>query len=119
MFGKKLGKHQAHGHVVQQDPLTGNTYERETRQCSHCGRHWIFEPGSGKKRGYCYACNGLTCGADECNPCYPYEQRIEDMEKPSKKVKGGSLFDDKIQEIRFKVGADKLPKTKNGVILPR
>jgi len=51
--------------------------ERETMQCVHCGAHWITAPGSGRRRGFCTRCNGLTCGAEACNPCVPYEARLE------------------------------------------
>lgn len=56
----------------------GKVIEHETHQCVHCGKHWILIPGSGKDRGYCLKCNGLTCGRKECDPCRPYMKQIEE-----------------------------------------
>jgi len=64
------------GHVVITSP-SGGTAERETRRCAHCGKHWLQVPGSGRQRGLCLRCHGLTCGAKPCDPCLPYEVRIE------------------------------------------
>ena len=118
-FGTTLKKNQAHGYVTVQDPTIG-TIERETRTCCHCGKHWIYDPiksGLGQKheRGFCMKCNGLTCGRKECDPCYPYEERIDDMEKPPFMPGFASLFDEKLAKIR-----DKVPdgwQVKSGVLV--
>ena len=52
----------------------------DTVQCCHCGRHWVFEPGSGRKRGYCLKCNAITCGNERCDLCVPIEAQIDNME---------------------------------------
>jgi len=67
------------GYVLVAGP-EGNT-EGETLQCCHCGRHWRVEPGSGRRRGFCFRCNAVTCGANACDTCLPYEKRIEMMER--------------------------------------
>ena len=54
--------------------------EVPTYQCVHCGRHWIPEPGSGKKRGWCMRCNGPVCGP-ACERCIPQERFIELLEQ--------------------------------------
>lgn len=51
-----------------------------TMQCRHCGRHWVYEKGSGRRRGFCMMCNGITCGRKECDPCRPAEQWLENVE---------------------------------------
>jgi hypothetical protein len=56
------------------------TISGETRRCVHCGKHWPYRPGSGTTRGFCTRCSGLTCGSPACDPCVPYEVRIEIME---------------------------------------
>lgn len=47
-----------------------------TRQCCHCGSHWIAIKGSGRVRGYCSRCDGHTCGP-ECPTrrwgCVPFD----------------------------------------------
>lgn len=53
----------------------------DTRQCVHCGRHWIWQRGSGRKRGFCMQCMGITCGGPRCDPCLPLERRLELYEK--------------------------------------
>lgn len=51
--------------------------EFDTLQCVHCGGHWRVQPGSGRKRGYCMRCNGVTCGQEECETkCEPEEVKI-------------------------------------------
>ena len=53
----------------------------KTVQCRHCGRHWQWIKGSGKRRGYCTRCGGITCGSSKCDPCVPHEQQLENVEK--------------------------------------
>lgn len=53
----------------------------ETRQCVHCGRQWIWEKGSGKVRGWCMNCSGITCGNERCDECIPYEKKLDLYEK--------------------------------------
>jgi len=55
-------------------------------RCVHCGHVWIPVVGSGRKRGYCLKCNGVTCGGNECEACYPFEKRLEDYEKGKLKI---------------------------------
>ncbi len=44
----------------------GKKVEGETRQCAHCEYSWMYEPGSGRKRGICLHCMALICGRAEC-----------------------------------------------------
>ena len=54
----------------------------DTAQCCHCGAHFVVVRGSGKKRGFCFGkCKGPTCGRPECDPCVPFESRIDLYEK--------------------------------------
>jgi len=53
----------------------------DTKQCVHCGRHWQWEHGSGKVRGYCMNCGGITCGNKRCHKCIPWEKKLELYEK--------------------------------------
>jgi hypothetical protein len=50
-------------------------------QCCHCQKHWVPQPGSGKKRGFCFRCMKVTCGSDRCDRCVPAEQWLENVEK--------------------------------------
>jgi hypothetical protein len=51
--------------------------------CVHCGYIWVFRPGSGKRRGFCYRCNGFLCGHAACVAlgCRHWMHDIENMEK--------------------------------------
>lgn len=53
----------------------------DTRQCVHCGRHWLWLKGSGKRRGWCLNCNGITCGTKHCDTCIPFEKKLDMYEK--------------------------------------
>lgn len=86
------------GYVQITDPITGNI-ERETKMCCHCGMHWIMQPGSGRTRGWCMKCNGVTCGKKKCDSCYPYEEQLQDMERPARMIGFTSLYDEKISKI--------------------
>jgi len=62
--------------------VTGLCFENdretaETRQCVHCGRHWIYRPGSGRKFGWCMNCGGIHCARPECCVCDPWQRKIE------------------------------------------
>lgn len=48
-----------------------------TKQCCHCGNHFAMIKGSGKKRGWCMKCHGITCGALGCCKCVPFEKKLE------------------------------------------
>lgn len=49
--------------------------QRPTVQCAHCGIHWKYKPGEGKKdRGICFLCMKPTCGSIKCNECTPYKR---------------------------------------------
>jgi hypothetical protein len=53
----------------------------DTLTCCHCGYTWIPIKGSGKIRGFCTGCQGVTCGRPECDPCVPLEKKMELYEK--------------------------------------
>lgn len=68
------------GYMVSTGPV-GVEDEGETTMCVHCQMHWKVQPGSGRKRGFCFNCNGLTCGKESCETrCVPFEKAIEEME---------------------------------------
>lgn len=52
-----------------------------TKQCCHCGMHFISRRGSGAIRMFCSGCNDVTCGSPECIECVPLEKRLERVEK--------------------------------------
>lgn len=52
----------------------------DTAQCCHCGGHFVMRRGSKRVRGWCRRCNGITCGAEPCLPCVPFERRLDIME---------------------------------------
>lgn len=54
-----------------------------THQCCHCGGHFTSVKGSGTRRGFCLKCMRVTCGASECDPCVPFEKKLEMIEKGS------------------------------------
>ena len=51
-----------------------------TQQCVHCGGHFEMIRGSGKTRGFCLRCHGVTCGHANCDACIPMEARLDHME---------------------------------------
>lgn len=70
------------GSIVITGPLlSGQVSEYETRMCIHCQMHFLIEPESGQKRGFCTNCNGVTCGKVKCETeCTHFEKAIEIME---------------------------------------
>lgn len=48
-----------------------------TKQCCHCGNHFVMVKGSGVKRGWCMKCHAITCGKIECCKCVPFEKKLE------------------------------------------
>ena len=52
----------------------------QTIQCCHCGGHFVSIKGSGKVRGFCMCCHKITCGDPKCNPCVPFEKKLDDYE---------------------------------------
>ena len=49
----------------------------DTKQCVHCGEHFPYQKGSGRIRGFCTKCMGMTCGGHGCMECFPIEERMD------------------------------------------
>ena len=69
MYLLKHTKPKAAGYIIIDDGFTKQEYD--TVQCVHCQRHWKVVPGSGRKRGWCFKCGGVTCGSKHCETCIP------------------------------------------------
>lgn len=67
------------GYIHIEDP-EGPDQEFDTFQCCHCQAHFTVIPGSGRVRGFCTRCNHVTCGKPGCDPCVPFEQKLDNME---------------------------------------
>jgi len=52
-----------------------------TKQCVHCGGHFVSVKGSGVTRGYCMRCNGITCGSSTCDSCLPFELQLDMVDR--------------------------------------
>lgn len=53
----------------------------QTIQCVHGGEHFISIRGSGKTRGFCLNCSGVTCGSPQHADCLHKEKRLDLYEK--------------------------------------
>lgn len=40
--------------------------EFDALQCAHCRYTWRYVAGSGRERGWCSQCGGVTCGSPRC-----------------------------------------------------
>lgn len=58
----------------------------DTLQCCHGGEHWVHQPGSGRRRGFCLNCKKPTCGKPACDPCVPFEEKLSLYERGRLKV---------------------------------
>lgn len=65
-----------HGYVTRGDEK-GHPVEADTIQCCHGGEHFEMIEGSGTRRGFCMKCMAITCGSLACDPCVPFEKRLE------------------------------------------
>lgn len=52
-----------------------------TKQCCHCGNHFLSVQGSGIRRGFCTRCMAMTCGNHACDCCMPFEKKLDLFEK--------------------------------------
>ena len=66
------------GYMITTDPEAG-VREVDTYQCCHCNRHYEREVGKGPP-AMCLMCNDPTCGRKKCDPCIPFEAKLEAME---------------------------------------
>ena len=55
----------------------GGTSERDTQQCVHCGKSWVVELGSGRRRNFCPHHMGPLCGAESCDYCQRKEPGMQ------------------------------------------
>jgi len=63
----------------------GRKDSRDTVQCAHCGGHWVPEPGSGRRRGWCFRHAGPLCGARRCfEVCASQEELCERIERAAR-----------------------------------
>jgi hypothetical protein len=67
---------QAHGAVIIDGKEVGTTL-----QCPHCNGHFLSVRGSGHRRTFCARCNAITCGSRACDPCRPFEEQMEAIER--------------------------------------
>ena len=73
----------ADGHTTRRPAGTlivvaeGGSVERDTQSCVHCGRHWIVQPGSGKRRGWCPWHKAPHCGSEDCMYCQRKEPGMQ------------------------------------------
>lgn len=67
----------ADGAVLCVDPNSGGETQTDTKQCVHCGEHFPYKKGSGRTRGFCTRCMGMTCGGHQCMECFPIEERFD------------------------------------------
>lgn len=65
------------------DRASGREVEAgQTLLCAHCQAMWEVQPGSGRRRGWCYRCADHLCGRPEClATCAPWERQVESMER--------------------------------------
>lgn len=69
------------GAWIIDDPEAPVEQNVDTLMCVHCGAHWSPVTGSGRQRGYCMNCRGVTCGKQLCEMrCLPVEALIERIE---------------------------------------
>lgn len=61
--------------------LIGGIEVASTLQCCHCNGHFVSIRGSGTVRGFCLNCKKTTCGKKECDPCFPFEKKLDVSEK--------------------------------------
>jgi hypothetical protein len=59
------GENKAASYGVRFDGA-GYKVEEEFRQCCHCQAVWVYRPGSGLRRGYCFKHDGWLCGQQAC-----------------------------------------------------
>ncbi len=57
--------------------LIDNKEVADTKQCCHCGSHFIITKGSGRLRGWCTSCHAITCGGINCCKCIPFSKRLD------------------------------------------
>ena len=60
-----------------------------TLQCPHCGGHFISRRGSGHRRTFCMNCKAVTCGHPACDPCIPWEKKMEFIEREASREARG------------------------------
>ncbi len=67
-----------HGVILISDPDLPHEVQIDVMTCVHCQQAWIVRPGSGRVRGFCTRCHGVTCGSRACCECAgPMEKRVE------------------------------------------
>jgi len=98
MVHQLSGGRKAKGYLLVTEPDQPDI-ERETLQCAHCQKHWMIKPGSGIQRGWCFRCQGPTCGKRNCETkCVPAERMIEEIEGKLHGAKNLTLAIERLRE---------------------
>jgi len=85
--------HKIAGYGVAIDRETGKTVdEHDSMQCCHCGHHFRVRPGSGKTRGFCLLCGGVTCGAQGCYDHWRNDGRSNNFNQQLDDYEAGKLI---------------------------
>src|SRR5690242_5761214 len=92
-FSDALYEHKPSGYIIVDGQEIAHT-----KQCCHCGMHFVSRKGSGKIRGYCFSCSKITCGKPECNIHVALEKKLEIIEGTYKK------FDSNVVTLLDKFG---------------
>lgn len=82
----------AAGYGLWTDP-DGHAREADYLQCVHCGYTWIVQPGSGRKRGFCSQCPGVTCGKRACQAHVSLKKSDEMIEQIHRGLRKQQFFD--------------------------
>lgn len=67
--------------ILISTPLDGGpVVTHDTVSCIHCGYNWVWQAGSGRRRGWCMKCAGIVCGRPACQQigCNGGQDRILD-----------------------------------------
>ena len=71
---------QRSGIILSTEHGSDKSTTQDTVRCCHCGKQWVWMKGSGRRRGFCLRCNGVTCGGTQCDGCVPLEQQLDNIE---------------------------------------
>ena len=106
------------GTIISTSIDSDRTIHQEFVSCCHCSRIWRWQRNSGRLRGWCGRCMGITCGPG-CpmgQSCIPREKVIEMLEAGHQWNNIKHVADRQAVSVRV---PDKVPKSRGGVLLGR
>ena len=108
------------GVLVSRAYAGGPEQQIDLVQCVHCQQVFPYVRNSGRDRGWCPNCKGITCGRKHCDPCVHWMQMLANMGagRPWALAKRRRRIMGRVEAEPPKATTRTVAKSDGGILLP-